>query len=68
MSLAGSKNDTTVYHRNQNTSHEHAYQSLECETTINTEFSELFSLKNIYVNYKNTILSHIDCFFPTWKD
>ena len=43
----------------------HAYQSLACETTINTEFGELFSLKRIYVIYKNAILSHIDCFFRT---
>ena len=41
----------------------HAYQSLACETAINTEFSELLSLKNTYVKYKNAILSHIDCFF-----
>ena len=40
----------------------HAYQSLACETAINTECSELFSLKHIYVKYKNAILSHIDCF------
>ena len=26
------------------------------------EFSELFSLKSIYVKYKNAILSHIHCF------
>ena len=26
-------------------------------------FRELFSLKRIYVNYKNDILSLIDCFF-----
>ena len=45
-----------------------AYQSLACETAINTEFSELFSLKRIYVKYKNAILSLIDCFFRTWKD
>ena len=32
------------------------------------EFSELFSLKTIYVKYKNAILSHIDCFFCTWKN
>ena len=36
----------------------HTYQSLSCETAINTEFSELFSLKCIYVKYKNAILSH----------
>ena len=46
----------------------HAYQSLACETAINTDFSELFSLKQIYVKYKNAILSLIDCFFRTWKD
>ena len=43
----------------------HAYQSLACETAINTDFSELFSLKRIYVKYKNAILSLIDCFFHT---
>ena len=43
----------------------HAYQSLACETSINTDFSELFSLKHIYVKYKNAILSLIDCFFRT---
>ena len=43
----------------------HAYQSLACETAINTEFSELFSLKRIYAKYKNAILSLIDCFFRT---
>ena len=42
---------------------EHACQSLTCETAINTDFSELFSLKRIYVKYKNAILSLIDCFF-----
>ena len=41
----------------------HAYQSLACETAINTDFRELFSLKRIYVKYKNAILSLIDCFF-----
>ena len=46
----------------------HAYQSFACETAINTDFSELFSLKHIYVKYKNAILSLIDCFFRTWKD
>ena len=46
----------------------HAYQLLACETAINTDFSELFSLKQIYVEYKNAILSLIDCFFRTWKD
>ena len=34
----------------------HAYQSLACETAINTDFSELFSVKRIYVKYKNAIL------------
>ena len=43
----------------------HAYQSLSCETAINTDFSELFSLKRIYVKYKNAILSLIDCFVHT---
>ena len=43
----------------------HAYQSLSCETAISAEFSELFSLKRIYVKYKNAILSLIDCFFRT---
>ena len=33
-----------------------------------SEFSELFSLKSIYVKYKNAILSHIYCFFCTWKN
>ena len=46
----------------------HAYQSLACKTAINTDFSELFSLKRIYVKYKNAILSLIDRFFHTWKD
>ena len=45
--------------------HRHAYQSLVCETAINTDFSELFSLKRIYVKYKNAILSLIDCFVHT---
>ena len=44
------------------------YQSLACETAINTDFSELFSLKCIYVKYKNAILSLIDSFFRIWKD
>ena len=44
------------------------HQSLACETVINTYFSELFSLKRIYVKYKNAILSLIVCFFHTWKD
>ena len=43
----------------------HTYQSLACETAINTKFSELFSLKRIYVKYKNAILSHIGCSFRT---
>ena len=43
----------------------HAYQTLACETAINTEFSELVSLKRIYVKHKNANLSHIDCFFRT---
>ena len=46
----------------------HAYQSLACENVINTNFSELFSLKRIYVKYKNAILSLIVCFFHIWKD
>ena len=38
----------------------HAYQSFE--TTINTNFcSELFSLKRVYVKYKNAILSLFCC-------
>ena len=41
----------------------HAYQSLACETAVNTDFSELFSLKHIYVKFKNAILSLIDSFF-----
>ena len=45
--------------------HKHACQSLACETAINTDFSELFSLKRIYVKYKNAILSLIDGFFRT---
>ena len=47
---------------------EHAYQSLACETAINTDFNELFSLKRINVKYKNAILSLIDSFFRIWKD
>ena len=43
----------------------HAYQSLACETAINTDLSELFSLKRIYVKYKNAFLLLIDCFFHT---
>ena len=46
----------------------HAYQSLTSETAINTELSELFSLKRIYVKYKNAILSNRDCFLCTWKN
>ena len=45
--------------------HSHAYQSLSCATTINTKFSELFSLKRVYVKYKFAILSHIGCSFRT---
>ena len=41
----------------------HTYQSLSCETAINTEISLLFSLKRIYVKYKNAILSNIGCSF-----
>ena len=33
--------------------------------TPSLEFSELFSLKSIYVKYKNAILSHIYWFFCT---
>ena len=54
--------DKTALNRN---SHSHAYQSLACETAISTEFSELFSLKRIFVKYRNAILSLIDCFFRT---
>ena len=43
----------------------HAYQSLACETAINTDFSELFSLKRIYVKYKNAILLLKDYFVNT---
>ena len=32
------------------------------------EFSELFSLESIYVKYENAVLSHIGCFFCTWKN
>ena len=46
----------------------HACQSLACETAIYSDFSELFSLKRIYVKYKNAILSLKDCFFRTRKD
>ena len=31
------------------------------ESKPTLEFSELFSLKSIYVKYKNAVLSHIDC-------
>ena len=47
---------------------QYAYQSLACETDINTDLSDFFSLKRIYVKYKNAILSLIACFFRTWKD
>ena len=40
----------------------------ESKLTPSLEFSELFSLKCVYVKYKNAILSHIDCFFCTWKN
>ena len=43
----------------------HAFQSLACETAISTDFSALFSLKHIYVKYKNAILLLIGCFFRT---
>ena len=43
----------------------HVYQSLTCETAINTDFSKLLSLKHIYVKYKNAILSLTDSFFRT---
>ena len=45
----------------------HTYQSLSCETAINTEFSELFSPKRMYVKYKNAILLHIGCSFAHEK-
>ena len=54
-----------------------AYQSLACETAINTIFSELFSMKRIYVKYKKKTfcrlyiasfaherIRHIDKYFP----
>ena len=41
----------------------HAYQSLACETANNTDFSELFSLKRIYVKYEKAILLLIECSF-----
>ena len=34
---------------------------------IFSRICELFSLKSIYVKYKNAVLSRIDCFFCTWK-
>ena len=37
----------------------HAYLSRACATAIITEFCELFSLKRIYAQYKNDVLSHI---------
>ena len=37
----------------------HTYQSLASETTINIEFSELFSLKRIYVKYKNAKIAFL---------
>ena len=40
----------------------------ESNCTPSLECSELFSLKSIYVKYKNAILSHIDCLFCTWKN
>ena len=49
----------------ENIGHCHANQSFACETAINTDFSELFSLKRIYEKYTNAILSHIYCFFRT---
>ena len=57
---------------------EHAYQTLSCETAINTDFSELFSLKRIHVKYKNAffvayrlLLSHmkgLDIWSSTFPD
>ena len=44
---------------------EHAYQSLACETAINTDFSELLSLRRTYIKHKNAILLLIGCFFHT---
>ena len=52
----------------ENIGHCHANQSFACETAINTDFSELFSLKRIYEKYTSAILSHIYYFFRTWKD
>ena len=43
-----------------------AKRSQKC--TASLEVSELFSLKTIYVKYKNVFLSHIECFFCTWKN
>ena len=37
----------------------------ESKCTPSLEFSELFSLKSIYVKYKNAILSQIDCLLCT---
>ena len=37
-------------------------------STPSLELREIFSLKSIYVKYNNAILSHIDCFFSTWKN
>ena len=44
---------------------EHANQSLACETAINADFSELLSLKRIYVKYEIANLSLMYCFFRT---
>ena len=51
-----------MQHYNTPTNHSHA------KPAINTDFSELFSLKRIYVKYKNAILSLIDSFFRIWMD
>ena len=57
---------------NTPTTHSHAkprsVQNIHKKCIPSLEFSELFSLKSIYVKYKNAILSHIDCFFCTWKN
>ena len=37
----------------------HAYQSLACETAIDTDFSELFSLKRIYIKYKQMLFCRL---------
>ena len=50
----------TKYRRDWKES-KHAYQ-LACETAMNIDFSELFSLKHIYVKYRNAILSLIVSF------